>query len=136
MNSVFKLGGTTINKDTAIAMSGGTNYNPSHKDISDIAFFKVMPQLPKIPETATQIPEQEKEYIGKRRSRLVIVAWFGSGGKWLCRCDCGYYTVRNLSFLKKHDKFDACVECSFVIQKRRHNHWLTTGKDLTPEYFA
>ena len=136
MNRVFELGGTAVNKNTAMAMSGGANYEPAYKDVSHIEFFKEKPPIPKIPKLSSQIREQAKKHIGERRSRLVVVAWFGAGGRWLCRCDCGYYIVRKLSFLEKKDNFDACLECRFVIQKRRHNHWLTTGKDLPEEYFA
>ena len=136
MSSVFELGGKPVNKNTAMAISGGTNYEPNYKDVSHIEFFKERPLIPEIPKLSSEIREQAKKHIGERRSRLVVVAWFASGGRWLCRCDCGYYTVRKLTFLKNKDKFDACLECRFVIQKRRHNHWLTTGKDLPEEYFA
>ena len=135
-NSVFEYGGTAVNKNTAMAMSGGTNYEPSHKDLQNVSFFKIKPLIPDIPKLSIQIKEQAKINIGKRRSRLLIVAWFGSGGKWLCRCDCGYFVVRRLSFLKHQDKFDACIDCCFVIQKKRHYHWLTTKKDLQLEYLA
>ena len=138
MNSVFELGGTAVNKNTAMAMSGGTNYEPNMKD-SNTALFKIKPIVPEMPKDDS-LKKKAKEVLGKRRSRLVVIAWFGSspksGAKWLCRCDCGYYVIRHSSFLKKQNNFDACLECRFVIQKRRHNHWLATGKDLTEEYFA
>jgi|GEM_PF-3236491 len=138
MNRVFELGGTAVNKNTAMAMSGGTNYEPNMKD-SNTALFKIKPIVPEMPKDDS-LKKKAKEVLGKRRSRLVVIAWFGSspklGAKWLCRCDCGYYVIRHSSFLKKLDKFDACIECRFLIQKRRHNHWLATGKDLTEEYFA
>lgn len=136
MSNVFDYGGKPVNKNTAMALSGGTNYEANHKKDVTNSLFKIKPIIPEIPKLAIQIQEQAKKHVGERRSRLVIVAWFASGGKWLCRCDCGYYTVRKLSFLKNKDKFDACIECCFVIQKRRHNHWLQTGKDLEVEYFA
>lgn len=104
--------------------------------MSDLDWWKIL----KKPTKNDSLKKAAKEVLGKRRSRLVVMAWFGSspksGAKWLCRCDCGYYVIRHSSFLKKLDKFDACLECRFVIQKRRHNHWLATGKDLTEEYFA
>jgi hypothetical protein len=134
--SVFEIGGRPVDGNTASAISGGTNYEPAYKNTDHIGFFKVRPFIPDIPRHAIQIHEQAKKFIGERRSRLVIVAWFGAGGKWLCRCDCGYYVVRKLTFLKNKDKFDACPECRFVIQKRRHHHWLTTGKDVPEEYFS
>ena len=134
MNSVFELGGTAVNKNTAMAMSGGTNYEPSIKDSTTVE-FKIKPIIPEMPKDDS-LKKVAKEVLGKRRSRLVVIAWFEKGGKWLCRCDCGYFVIRHSSFLKKQNNFDACLECRFVIQKRRHNHWLATGKDLTEEYFA
>ena len=38
MNSVFELGGKAVNKNTAMAMSGGTNYEPSIKDSTTVEF--------------------------------------------------------------------------------------------------
>ena len=45
MSSVFELGGTAVNKNTAMAMSGGTNYEPNMKD-SNTALFKIKPIVP------------------------------------------------------------------------------------------
>ena len=134
MNRIFEQGGKAVNKNTAMAMSGGTNYEPSHKDISNIDFFKIKPLLPDIPKNNPVLCEQAKN-IGERRSRLVVVGWFGHG-KWLCRCDCGYYVTRKLSFLQKKEFFDACVDCRFVIEKRRNSYRLATGKDITHEQLA
>jgi hypothetical protein len=136
MSSVFDYGGKAVNKNTAMAISGGTNYEPVFGDKHIAPLFKIKPVLPEQESLPKQIIEQQKQYIGERRSRLVVVAWFATGGKWLCRCDCGYYTIRKLSFLTHKDIVDACPECLFVIEKRRHNNWVTTGKDLPREYFA
>lgn len=136
MSSVFELGGKAVNKNTAMAMSGGTNYEPAYKEKEKFILFKIKPVMPDKPTNAPQIPQQEKDFIGKRRSRLVVVGWFGVGGKWLCRCDCGYYTVRKISFLKKPDVVDACPECLFVIEKRRQANWNSTGKDSNRENYA
>lgn len=136
MSSVFELGGKAINKNTAMAISGGTNYEPEYRRNVTNEIFKVRPLIPNIPENALEIKEQSKLYIGQRRSRLVVVAWWASGGKWLCRCDCGYYTVRKISFLKNKDFFDACPECMHVVKQKLRNHWLKTGEMLSEEDFA
>jgi hypothetical protein len=44
MNSVFDYGGKPINKNTAIAMSGGTNYDPDFKE-ADIVLFTERPMM-------------------------------------------------------------------------------------------
>jgi len=138
MNSVFELGGKAVNKNTAMAMSGGTNYEPNYTNNEDLVVFKVKPLLPKIENK--QISDLSKELVGKRFSRLVVVGWFKKGGKWLCRCDCGYYTVRKTSTIMKALEtqlyFIACQECMYVVDKKRTDYWNKTGKDLPREYFA
>jgi len=105
MNRIFEQGGKAVNKNTAMAMSGGTNYEPDYRRNVENELFKVRPLIPEIPKDSCQINEQSKIYINQRRSRLVVVAWWSNGGKWLCRCDCGNYTIRKISFLKKKDFF-------------------------------
>lgn len=134
--SVFETGGRPVDGNTAAAISGGASYEPAYKDAEHIEFFKTRPPSPDIRSAGPQVREQARQCIGRRRGRLVVVAWHGAGGKWLCRCDCGYYVVRKLRFLAAADKFDACRECCFVVQKKRHHHWLTTGKDLPEDYFS
>ena len=136
MSNVFDYGGKPVNKNTAMAVSGGTNYEPDYRRNVENELFKVRPLIPEIPKDSCQINEQSKIYINQRRSRLVVVAWWSNGGKWLCRCDCGYCTVRKLSFLKKKDFFDACPECMHVVKQKLRDHWLKTGEKLSEEYFA
>lgn len=137
MSSIFELGGKPINKDTAMAVSGGTNYEPNYGETQTVVLFKIKPLMPEKPAVnLLEISRMEKEFVGKRRSRLTIIGWFGTGGRWLCRCDCGYYTVRRIAFLKKQDVVDACPECLFVIEKRRQANWLNTGRDSNREDYA
>ena len=137
MSSVFELGGKAVNKNTAMAISGGTNYEPNYRRDVSQGIFKIRPLIPEPPQNAAnEINKQSKIYVGQRRSRLVVVAWFGAGGRWLCRCDCGYYTVRKISFLKNKDFFDACPECMHVVKQKLRNHWLKTGERLSEEDFA
>ena len=135
MSSVFELGGKAVNKNTAMAMSGGTNYEPKYNETEDVILFKIKPLLPEKPTINPEISEMEKKFIGQRRGRLVVAGWFGSG-KWLCRCDCGYFTVRKISFLKKQQAIDACSECLFVMKKRRQANYIKTGRDSNMEDYA
>ena len=48
MSSVFEFGGTAVNKNTAIAMSGGTNYDRKRNHSQE--HFKNKPRLPDFPE--------------------------------------------------------------------------------------
>jgi hypothetical protein len=128
-NKIFEYGGKAVNKNTAMAMSGGTNYEPQIKETEQYVLFKIKPLMPEKPIiNLPEITEMEGKFVGKRRGRLVVTGWFGSG-RWLCRCDCGYYTVRKISFLKKQHAIDACVECLFVMRKRKQANYLATGRD-------
>ena len=137
MSSVFELGGKAVNKNTAMAVSGGTNYEPNYRRDVSKSLFKIKPILPEPPIiNAAHIKEQSEKYIGERRSRLVVFGWWGSGGRWLCRCDCGYYTIRKITFLKNKQFFDACPECMHVVKQKLRHHWLRTGEKLSEEDFA
>ena len=41
MSSVFELGGKAVNKNTAMAVSGGTNYEPNYTNNEDLIVFIV-----------------------------------------------------------------------------------------------
>lgn len=59
-----------------------------------------------------------------RRGRLVVLGVSKDyRGRWVCRCDCGRFTVRRgRVFFKDH--FDACSECNALrkIQEGFHDH--------------
>lgn len=138
MSSVFELGGKAVNKNTAMAVSGGTNYEPNYTNNEDLIVFKVKPLMPIVKNS--QILKLSKELVGQRFSRLLVVGWFKKGGKWICRCDCGYFTVRKTSSIRhglaNKNSFAACHECMHIIEVKRTDHWRRTGKDLPREYFA
>ncbi len=136
MSSVFELGGTAVNKNTAMAISGGTNYDRKRNHSQE--HFKNKPLVPDLPENKTpEFLEKLKNRIGIKRGRLTVVSWFGHG-KWLCRCSCGDYVSRNEKSLRpeKLHKFDACPDCENVVFLKKKEHWLKTGKDMDMEDFA
>ena len=73
MSSVFQLGGKAVNKNTAMAISGGTNYEPNYTNNEDLIVFKVKPLMPIVENS--QILELSKELVGQRFSRLLVVGW-------------------------------------------------------------
>ncbi len=136
MNRIFEQGGKAVNKNTAIAMSGGTNYERSRNHSEH--HFKIKPILPELPQIQDEaFVANLKSKIGLRRGRLVITNWFASR-VWLCRCDCGDYVTRNTQSFsgKKLLKFDACPDCENVVFLKKRAHWLRTGKDSEIEDFA
>jgi len=73
----------------------------------------------------------ERDVTGKRRGRLVALGVLLStkslfdkkgirveGPRWVCRCDCGKYTVRSQKALGKN-QFDACHECCILEKRKR-----------------
>jgi hypothetical protein len=58
--------------------------------------------------------EQTKhlDLTGQRRGRLVAIGVSKvHKPKWVCRCDCGKYTIRQRRCFKRDMCFDACEEC-------------------------
>ena len=73
----------------------------------------------------------KRDVTGKRRGRLVALGVLLStkslfdkrgfhveGPRWVCRCDCGKYTVRSQKALRR-DHFDACCECQILEKRKR-----------------
>ena len=71
----------------------------------------------------------KRDVTGKRRGRLVALGVLLASkclyerGKyirirWVCRCDCGKYTVRSQKALGS-DHFDACHECNILESRKR-----------------
>lgn len=136
MSSVFELGGKAINKNTAMAISGGTNYERTREHSQ--YHFKNKPLIPELPKNQTpEFAEKLKIRIGQKRGRLTITNWFGSK-TWLCRCSCGDYVSRNEKSFRpeKLDKFDACPDCENLVFLKKKQHFAKTGKDCNIEDFA
>ena len=113
--SLYDHGGKPINKLAAMVVSGGEHYEPKAK--TAVLHFENMPELPELPNTYS-LKVQLAAMIGKRQGRLVVVAWWGSGkstGKkaaWLCRCDCGEFTVRAARAINNpKNAGDRCYKC-------------------------
>lgn len=53
---------------------------------------------------------------GARYGQLILVVR-REYGQWLCRCDCGQYTMRNLSVIKKRARARNpvwCIQCEYL----------------------
>lgn len=73
-----------------------------------------------------ELPEGIPNKIGKRRGQMTLVAYAGPSSramgnsadvinhKWIARCDCGNFEVRNyLTWKKKKSLPDECMECNY-----------------------
>ena len=73
-----------------------------------------------------KIYEQRKhmDLAHYRRGRLVVLGMSKEHrSRWVCRCDCGRFTIRRGRCFSK-DKFDACGECNALrrIQEGYHDN--------------
>lgn len=74
------------------------------------------------------------DFTGIRKGRLTVIGMyngvevgaksFRKGGRskpqghgWVCRCDCGNYTVRKSRSVRKKS-YDSCIECMQLYKKR------------------
>ena len=132
MSSVFDYGGKPVNKNTAMAISGGVNYDP---DIQlRRTHFDICPTFPNPPDNP-EIKKRIKEMIGIRKGRMITVCWWSSGktngSVWLCRCDCGDYETRKTRAIKNpENKDDCCQKCRHLKHLKRSEYWRRTGKEM------
>lgn len=74
------------------------------------------------------------EMVGKRRGRLVVIGRLDHvyyKQRWVCRCDCGMYTLRSTKAMKNTAHIDMCEQCYHLLYLKRDEIWRTTGKDVS-----
>lgn len=85
-----------------------------------------------------RLPHDVVDITGLRRGRMKIVGYFGrsksgrTGQKWIARCDCGRFEVRNATAFKRGLETghgDACRYCRQEIAIKRHDRWREQGAD-------
>ena len=112
MSSVFELGGAAVNKNTAMAMSGGTNFKPKIDPsamVSDLPTFEIVknPNFSK--------PEHDK--TGMTFNRLLVLGLHNEPkrkkkARWVCKCNCGNYLVLRGERLRQDNiEYCMCAEC-------------------------
>ena len=122
--SIYDHGAKPVNKLAAIVVAGGEHYEPKNKPLG--LHFENMPELPELPDSHS-LKVQLVAMIGKRQGRLVVIAWWSQGdgrktARWLCRCDCGEFTVRTGKAMKNpKNEGDRCYKCMDLVYLRRRN---------------
>ncbi|WII71763.1 hypothetical protein QJS83_14960 [Bdellovibrio sp. 22V] len=77
--------------------------------------------------------------VGKRRGRLVVIGRLDHvyyKQRWVCRCDCGMYTLRSTKAMKNTAHVDMCEQCQHLLYLKRNDIWRRTGKEPTPNDVA
>lgn len=136
--SLYDHGGKPVNKMAAMVVAGGEHYEPKNKPLG--LHFENMPELPNPPKYHS-LQTQITAMIGKRQGRLVVIAWWSQGdgsktARWLCRCDCGEFTVRTAKAMNNQkNSGDRCYKCLNLVYLRRRNDYLSTGKNIPIEEY-
>lgn len=116
------------NRTASLVVSTGVSWDgpKTHEDSQD----SDLPLPVMIPEPwvfRSGLPD----LTGKRRGRLVVVGFSATVPKrWVCRCDCGKFTLRKTRSISI-EEFDACYECCRVIWIRDHKSFDPTAIKAT-----
>ncbi|NEG94094.1 hypothetical protein [Leclercia adecarboxylata] len=76
------------------------------------------------------------DLTGRKKGRFTVIGLMKEGrGKWVVRCVCGTYTIRNAKAIKGADSnpnahIDACRRCMHEAYRKRERIYRTTGKDV------
>ena len=117
---------TPIDKKAALVVSKGFQYQPEKKIRANDSDFP-------IPVEKNENPDPNfKDLTGIRFGRLKVIGKAANRNKrWVCRCDCGKYTVRTTKAVKNPenygDRCDLCQHHAYLVKKRI---WQDTGKDI------
>ena len=82
------------------------------------------------PPPTHKIPDDIEDLTGRKGGRITVFGYLGKTGfngnpkrsrtlgsakkKWLVKCDCGSYEIRNGKTAKNLDKDDACQYCRYL----------------------
>ena len=102
-----------VNRDAAVAMSGGTAYDP---EISNCSYE--CPELTPLPSSPQP---QFRNLAGKQFGRIRVIGYGGSGGKgskWICACWCGRFQKFSTQVLRKKRSDDNPLTCAVCNNTR------------------
>jgi len=84
-----------------------------------------------------KVPKNIVSLVGTRRGKVVLVGFHSSGksrkendsnnGKWVGKCDCGNFVIRNgkawRGGLRNNIEDEGCARCNSVKNMIRHEEW-------------
>ena len=87
------------------------------------------------------LPVSQANRTGERRGSLTVVGFYryhirndgAQESRWVCKCDCGAFTVRSGRSLKRKNMDDMCKFCRDEKQAFAQAFLATNGR--LPEYF-
>lgn len=118
-----------INKVAALVTSTGTSF-VSKKKIQNVQSIG--------PISTKKFTGSSKNLSGTKFGRMTVIGMAKDmkKGRWVVRCDCGIYAIRNAKAIENpRNNLDRCEECSEQLYIKRKYHYDKTGKDLPLDYF-
>lgn len=101
-----------LNKDAALARDGkGTSWTPARQFTN---VFETPPLMRKYTDVA------HNDLTGRRFQKFVVLGLRQEGSGWVCRCDCGRYSIQHKGGLLKQQSLGRayCGECDYVEEMK------------------
>lgn len=124
-----KLHHIPIDRVAARVIGAGVKYEPATKGVP-VDSDNPLPVAKSLPAALKDNPSFS-DLTGKRRGRLTVVGVSESQySRWVCRCDCGRYTIRSAAAIKNaNNEQDRCSHCRHLAFLKREEHYRNHGKD-------
>ena len=116
-----------VNSTAARVISKGVHYEPQLKKLRTPDICQKEP-LQTIKLTWEQLGLNKKTFpdlTGQSNGRMDVIGYYGKTnkkqkGKWVCKCKCGNYTLREAAAIKrwKDGSNDCCRECRHLESLR------------------
>ena len=121
------------NKNSAMAVSGGLSYSPSHKDHEDFDLpppYYLLRDLPSLYASQPEVLQCVAALYGLRNFRLTILGKLKDGKtsqkKYVCKCSCGMYCLRTPKQMRR-GLYQSCGVCLKNHERIRVDHHERTG---------
>lgn len=111
-----------VNRTARSVAAGGYNYEPGQRIGQTGAICSEAPIPTKTP------PEGSPLCAGYHFARFTVVGYYGKGGRWVVRCDCGRYSVRTFRAISNPENVtDRCDDCNHKLHLRKIDWWRRHG---------
>ena len=88
-----------------------------------------------VPLPTRNVPKDVQNLTGIRRCRLVVVGLsLNVCGRWVCRCDCGAYTLRTARAIKNEGNPDRCEHCRHLAYLKRTDEFRRVGRNRSDKW--
>ena len=125
------------NKNAAMAVSGGLNYSPSHKDHEDFDLpppYFLKHELPAFFGKNRACIESAGSVYGRKVFRLTALGLAkektGKKPLYVCKCSCGMFCLRTAQRIT-HAQFPCCGVCRATHNRKTREYCASTGVGIS-----